>query len=218
MSEDPKSIIAVGAAMPSLGIVAVALRFYSRRQMKSPLQIDDWILIPALILTIGMGASLIAGVRLHALGYPTPFTGDLNDPMARLTQKNAAITITSKIEWALQLMQMIQLGCIKLSFVFFYRRIFLSRVSTTFNILTWIVIAIIAAWMTAFFFALLLACKAYSGQWSAWWGSVIDLSTKCVQTEKLETGLVVSDFLTDMIILLMPIPNVSIFDLCQMKN
>ena len=79
-SNDPASIIAVGAVMPALGIVAVALRFYCRRRNRNPLQIDDWILIPALLLTIGMGASLIAGVRLHALGYPTPFTGDPNDP------------------------------------------------------------------------------------------------------------------------------------------
>ncbi|TVY47473.1 hypothetical protein LOCC1_G002206 [Lachnellula occidentalis] len=206
--DDPASVIAVGAVMPSLAIIAVALRFYSRRVIHNPLQTDDWILIPALLLTIGMGASLIAGVKLHALGYPTPFTGDPNDPLAALTQTNSGIRITSQVEWALQMMQVVQLGCIKLSFTFFYRRIFCSRTTTSFNLLTWATIGVVVAWTVSFFFALLLACKGYSGEWSAWWGSVIDLSTKCVKTEKLETGLVISDFLTDVFILLLPIPKI----------
>lgn len=209
-AQSPTANMVVGAVMPSLGIIAVALRFYSRQVVKAPLQIDDWILIPALLLTIGMGASLIAGVKLHAVGYKTPFTGDPNDPLAALTQTNAGIRITSQVEWALQMMQVLELGCIKLSFTFFYRRIFVTRGRNSFfNVLTWGTIALVSAWMTAFFFALLFACKGYSGDWSAWWGSIIDLTTKCVKTEKLETGLVVSDFLTDVLILLMPIPNVS---------
>lgn len=217
-SSDPASVIAVGAVMPSLGIVAVALRFYCHRQNHTPLRIDDWILIPALLLTIGMGASLIAGVRLHALGYPTPLTGDPRDPLASLTQTNPSIRITSQVEWALQMMQMVQLGCVKLSFAFFYRRIFVNRTSTYFNPLMWAVIALITAWMLAFFFALLLACKAYSGEWSAWWGSITDLTTKCVETEKLETALVVTDFLTDVLILLLPIPKACISGYDSYRN
>ncbi|KUJ21329.1 uncharacterized protein LY89DRAFT_609882 [Mollisia scopiformis] len=207
-ADNPASIIAVGAVMPALGIIAVGLRYYCRIQLKSGFRTDDWILIPALLLTIGMGASLIAGVKLHALGYPTPFTGDPNDPLAALTQTNSGIRITSQVEWALQLMQVLELGCIKLSFAFFYRRIFVSPASKYFNVITWATIALILAWMTAFFFSLLLACKAYSGEWSAWWGSVIDLTTKCVKTEKLETALVVTDFLTDVLIMLLPIPKI----------
>ena len=45
----PGSMIALGAAFPALGIVAVALRFYTRRIQKAPLKLDDWLTIPVLV-------------------------------------------------------------------------------------------------------------------------------------------------------------------------
>ncbi|KAL8724599.1 MAG: hypothetical protein Q9166_007856 [cf. Caloplaca sp. 2 TL-2023] len=136
-----------------------------------------------------MGASLIAGVRLHALGYPTPITGNPDDPLVTLTQTNSAITTTTQIEWAFQMMQMLALGCVKLSFLFFYRRVFITGVSTWFSKATTGLIIIVLVWTVAFFFALLFACK---GNWSAWWGSVMDLSTKFSLTANLYWSMVES--------------------------
>ncbi|KAI4121453.1 MAG: hypothetical protein LQ338_006351 [Usnochroma carphineum] len=199
----PSAVIAVGVVMPVLGIATVGLRFYTRQKMRNQILIDDWLLLPALLFTIGMGASLIAGVRLHALGYHTPITGNPDDPLVTLTQTNSAITTTTQIEWAFQMIQILALGCVKLSFLFFYRRIFTTGISTWFNKATTGLIVIILVWTGAFFFALLFACK---GTWSAWWGSVMDLSTKCVQTLKLELALVTSDFVTDVLVMVLPIP------------
>lgn len=162
------------------------------------------------------------GVRLHALGYPTPITGDPNDPLLKVTETNSAITIISQVwsqssacdflvehidqvEWAFQMMQVLALGCVKLSFVFFYRRMFVHPFSSWFDKATMAMIAIIIIWMTAFFFALLFACK---GNWSAWWGSVSDLATNCVQILELGLVLVTSDFATDVIIMALPMPMV----------
>ncbi|KAI4262520.1 MAG: hypothetical protein L6R42_002306 [Xanthoria sp. 1 TBL-2021] len=113
-AKNPSSVVAVGVVMPALGIATVVLRFYTRRKMRNQILLDDWLLLPALVglsmvevcearltrrqlLTVGMGASLIAGVRMHALGYPTPITGDPHDPLVTLTQTNSAITTTSQV-------------------------------------------------------------------------------------------------------------------------
>lgn len=77
----PSVLVAVGVIMPVLGIVTVGLRFYTRKKMRCPISVNDWLLIPALVrfsiseacearltwrqlLTIGMGASLIAGEHI----------------------------------------------------------------------------------------------------------------------------------------------------------
>lgn len=103
------------------------------------------------------------------------------------------------------MLQVLALGCVKLSFLFFYRRVFTTGTSTWFSKTTTSLIIVVLGWTIAFFFALLFACK---GNWSAWWGSVLDLSTKCVQTLKLELALVTSDFVTDVLIMVLPIPMV----------
>lgn len=43
----PQSAIAVGFGFPIIDGILVALRFYSRRQLKIERGIDDWLCIPA---------------------------------------------------------------------------------------------------------------------------------------------------------------------------
>ena len=96
------------------------------------------------------------------------------------------------------------LGLTKLSFLCFYRRIFCKTKRQDFtNIFTAIMIFVTAGWTVSFFFAHLFACGI---NFSAWWGSPIDLISKCVKTEKLLEALAISDFLTDAIILVIPLP------------
>ena len=42
-------VIAAAALLPFLGIVLVALRFYSRIKYKAGLGADDWLILPALV-------------------------------------------------------------------------------------------------------------------------------------------------------------------------
>lgn len=67
---------------------------------------------------------------------------------------------------------------------------------------------VVGMWSISFFFANLFACGT---RFSAYWGSTIDLITKCVKTLKLLYGLSVSDFVTDLIIIITPMPFVSFF-------
>ena len=101
-------------------------------------------------------------------------------------------------------MQVIGLCCVKLSFIFFYRRIFcVGGKLQPFNILTTVVNSIIVLWTIGFFFAFLFACK---GTFAAWWTSEATLTSECVKTVELEYAFAVSDFLIDVIVISLPIP------------
>lgn len=99
------------------------------------------------------------------------------------------------------------LGFTKLSFVCLYRRIFgQHQKKSVFNLVLLAMTALISAWTIAFFFTFLFACR---GDFSAWWHSAISLMTHCPNTILMLYGLAVSDFATDVIIVLLPVPMVS---------
>ena len=45
----PPLVISASAILPSLCILAVGLRFYTRRKQHEDLRLDDWLTIPALV-------------------------------------------------------------------------------------------------------------------------------------------------------------------------
>lgn len=56
------SIIATGAVFSVLPALAVFLRFYCHlRVTRSRVGIDDWLMLAALFLTVGLGLMLIVG-------------------------------------------------------------------------------------------------------------------------------------------------------------
>ena len=68
-----------------------------------------------------------------------------------------------------------------------------------------VMIFIVSAWSLSFFLSFLLACR---GDFSAWWSSVVTFVSHCVNTEVLLLALAISDFLTDVIIVGLPLPMV----------
>ena len=104
-------------------------------------------------------------------------------------------------------MQILGVGLTKLSFVFFYRRIFVTGKPgrNVFSIISFTVIGIVLTWMIAFFFAIMLNCGKHV---SANWTPAL-LRTECDDGLAGDLGLAISDFLTDLIVLVLPIPMVS---------
>lgn len=47
--ENPSFVLASGIIFPVLGIIVVALRFYTRSTQKVSYQLDDWLILPALV-------------------------------------------------------------------------------------------------------------------------------------------------------------------------
>lgn len=95
-------------------------------------------------------------------------------------------------------------GCIKISVLFFYRRLFVNGTSTNRDIVTKVAIGIAAAWTMTFFLLQLFMC----GQHIAWnWGPFIVLET-CVDGFKYNNALFTSDLITDILVICLPIPYV----------
>ena len=63
----------------------------------------------------------------------------------------------------------------------------------------------VSAWTIGFFLAFLFACK---GDFAAWWGSIVDFMTTCVDTMMLLYAFAISDVVTDIVVLLLPLPMV----------
>ncbi|RAL63625.1 hypothetical protein DID88_003669 [Monilinia fructigena] len=158
---------------------------------------EDWLVMIALLLTIGMGAATIAGVKLHTLAYKTPPT---TDP-SRLYH----VQMSAKIEWAVQLLGILELGLVKLSFAFFFRRIFSISKSNLFTHFNTALIIVLALWTTGYFLTFLFACK---GHFAQWWAGIRTGRPICLSDVVFSEGLAISDFIIDMFIIIMPIPMV----------
>ncbi|KAI2629786.1 hypothetical protein GGR54DRAFT_650075 [Hypoxylon sp. NC1633] len=193
----PADIIAIGAVFLALPAVFVAMRFYCRlRGGKSWLAADDWLMLLALFFNIGMGLMLVIGASLDGLAQPTPQGWG---PKDYFWVTDDAEILTEKLFFAFILTQAIGFGLVKLSVLYFYRRIFLTR---TFKTLTTIIIVIVGVWSIGFFVAYLFRCG--TNFW-ALWAPLMYLVQYCYDSKPLFYSLAISDVITDVIILSLPL-------------
>ncbi|KAI1258851.1 plasma membrane protein Pth11-like protein [Xylariaceae sp. FL1019] len=211
--ETPSHVIAACTVLPFVDLLTVVVRFRLRRKLKHGLKADDWLILIATVLTLGMGATIIYGVAKHSIAHRFVVPMDMaHDPFAASTPQAA---LTGKIQLAVLLMLPLTLGCIKGSFITFYMRIFaVSRWGWTHKLLLSMSV-LVALWTTAFFFAQLFACRL---DFYAYWRSTNDLLTKCVETEQLFLALSITDFVTDIAIITIPIPLVWRLNLSRQRK
>ncbi|KAM3084557.1 hypothetical protein ACMFMG_001340 [Clarireedia jacksonii] len=188
---DPNFLLAEATILPVLCIVVITLRFYARRTQKAKIGPDDWLALVGALCTIILGVLLIIGVKKKAYGYPT-----INEYQGLWADK---------LEYPFLWTQISAIGCIKLSFVFFYRRIFVvSSKRNAFSIATIVVIVIVSLWTVSFVFAHIFECGTRF--WALW--NFKNTRLYCDKTLKMENGLAISDFITDVIVFMMPVPMV----------
>lgn len=97
-------------------------------------------------------------------------------------------------------MQIVTLMILKLSLLFFYRRVFRGRF---FDVASWTLIGFVIAWAIAFFIAILAACGT---NMRARFSTLGALREDCVDTFVLSVCLVVFDVFVDLGIMILPIP------------
>ncbi|KAI8631539.1 plasma membrane protein Pth11-like protein [Xylariaceae sp. FL1651] len=205
--ETPGHVIAACTVLPVLDLLATIFRFQLRTKFKHGLKADDW-----LILIATVRATLIYGVVHKSIAHRFEVPVDMaHDPFAVATPQAA---LTGKIQFAVWLMLPLTLGCIKTSFLAFYMRIFANHGGWTHKLLLGMIV-FIAFWATAFFFAQVFACRL---DFYAFWRSTHDLLTKCVQTEQFFLALSITDFITDIAIISIPIPLVLRLNLSRRKK
>ncbi len=109
-----------------------------------------------------------------------------------------------KVEFAFNLLFILANGLIKASFLSFYYRIFSVRQGWLRGILIGMLL-FVAMWTIAFFFATLFACGT---RFWALLGTAATLTTTCSKTLKRHLVLCTTDFITDLVIIIIPIPTV----------
>ncbi|APA12130.1 hypothetical protein sscle_09g069000 [Sclerotinia sclerotiorum 1980 UF-70] len=200
--QDPGYVLAAGSVFLVLCIISVSLRVLTRYLQKARLGIDDWLTIPALLMVIGCSLVLIIGVDKKVLAYPTPAPKDLQDPD---DEHSVNFTTVEKLEWAFFLMQIMSMGFTKLSFIFFFRRIFVTSRRSLFSMVSACVLILVVLWCLAFFLWFLLSC---GNKFATRWTTINTLHHNCPSDIKSDLALAISDFLTDVMILGLPIPMV----------
>ncbi|KAH6670379.1 hypothetical protein B0J14DRAFT_670688 [Halenospora varia] len=197
--------LAAAIVLPIINAFAVLLRILARKKQKLPIQTDDWLTVPALLLLVGAGAAMITGVANHALGYPVQVdhqpsrTVQARSPIYYIDQ---SIVIAEKVEYVMFITTILASGLIKLSFLFFYHRIFcVSKTGPARHIIVGTIVIVIL-WTLAFFFNEVFACGIH---FDSLWGKIA-LRKYCHKGLVFQYGLSMSAFILDAIILIIPLP------------
>ncbi|KAL2037574.1 hypothetical protein N7G274_009687 [Stereocaulon virgatum] len=191
---DRDGLIAMCVIFSITSTTAVVLRFYSRKFKGLRFQADDWLIAASLIFVLGLNAMFLAGCVQRVITGHSPVVNDW--PISTQTEHMA-----QKYKYGFQTTEKIAFGLIKLSILFLWRRIF-GHVRA-FNIASWIMIGIIAAWSTAFFFATVFQCGT---AWTLNWAPIGLFLTQCSNTLNMLTVFTATDIITDLLIIAMPIP------------
>jgi hypothetical protein len=165
------------------------------------------------------------GAELGVMGYPTPpppanITGDLVytyvEPAVEITQQvrrrpsgghlsGLEPDRSPQIEFAFQLLMIAAYGCIKLSIVYFYRRLFVAGPRTVFAIVTNVTVGVIILWTIAMFLVFLFDCGA--NIWANW-TSLAAAEAYCSIGFTSEEAMAISDLILDFWVMLLPFPMV----------
>ena len=105
--------------------------------------------------------------------------------------------------WPFELEQIPVLSLIKLSVIFFYRRVFNTGATPLWHWSTMTMIGFITAWTISFFFSFVFICDKTPEDY---WLSVVTEKSGCVATQELHLAFSVSDTILDILIILMAVP------------
>ena len=99
------------------------------------------------------------------------------------------------------------LGTVKTSVLLFYGHVFCFQGhSRYFDTILRLCVLLVVSWTLAFTVAFFFMCRT---EFSVIWSTLDDTIMKCVNTATLTVGFVFSDFIMDVLILVLPIPKVS---------
>jgi hypothetical protein len=136
------------------------------------------------------------GSALGALGGHTP-----RNPKTGLGVTTKATVNSAKVEYASYIIMSLTFGTIKISVVSFYRRIFAGQ--ETFRRWSMFLLVFIGLWMLAFFISLTLWCGTHP---AAGWTNYKEILKYCDNLADLELAFAVTDAMTDLLVILTPIP------------
>lgn len=160
------------------------------------------------------------GVHQKALGYPTPSFNEEDqltyvNPTVRIMNKVSffiapwntyPLTCTEQIQYAFIILMVLAFGLIKLSITFYYRRIFVIARGVLFDWITKAAITVVVLWTVGCLSGFIFSCGTHI---SANWSNFEDIKMYCGPSLDVENAFVVSDLITDVMVLCLPLPVVS---------
>lgn len=192
----PSSVlIGTGILFIIVPVAAVSLRFYARLTTAARLGIDDWLALPAVILCTAIAIVQIIAATAGGLGRHQQLDEH------GLPGHTPQLYIYEKTRYAYEVIGAAGLCLIKLSVLFFFRRIFRVR---AFIIVNNVVIGLAAAWGIAYVFALALQCVPPSILWEKLESEYGD---HCVMVLPFYLSFAFTDLILDVIIFILPVPH-----------
>ncbi|KAI9655105.1 MAG: hypothetical protein M1821_005588 [Bathelium mastoideum] len=141
---------------------------------------------------------MIIGAAVHTIGYHLPpAPGGLTSIVTAIPEQQIRF---KKVQYVLSFFFVLVIGLIRLSILFFYKRIFRGKV---FNISFWILVVTVTIWMVLFFFISIFECGTNI---KANWGSFADYAEYCINLFTLVIAIAITDVILDVAVVILPLP------------
>lgn len=159
------------------------------------------------------------GVVDDGLGRPTPTAKTPGAENQKVLVTKVSLPVTTQfdpmssslkfqplqVEYIFLCLELLGFGLVKLSVIFFCRRIFCNVFKNKFDIITKVLITLVVVWSVGFTFAMIFECGI---NFWALFSTAENLVKHCAKTLKLAEAFVISDATTDLMILCLPLPMV----------
>ena len=180
-------IIATAIACSIISAIFVAARIYTRSRINRAIGWDDYIALVTLPFCIAYAVLLAIATRygmgLHAWDFP----GDLREQYQKWIFIASCTYLPSLLGY-------------KMSILFLYLRIF--NVNRSFRYCTWAVMFVTFGYLFSNLWTQIFGCRPIAKYW------IPDLLGHCIQTLKADYGYGSLNFITDLLIFILPLPMV----------
>lgn len=168
-----------------LAVIAVALRFWSRRLTRTRYFIDDWCVVVALFMATALAINTIIDTK-KGLGLHFEILGP------------DFVTNFFKLLFSAEIFYTLIICFAKFSILGFYWRIF--GVDNTIKLPIYILGGVITGWGISVILVSIFQCKPISGFWNR------NSPSTCVNNHAFFIGISVPNILTDILLLILPVP------------
>ncbi|KAK3369962.1 hypothetical protein B0H63DRAFT_551906 [Podospora didyma] len=192
MGQIDPTALALCTVFPFLSIIAVIARFRARALKRVKLGADDWVVLPALLFSVGNAGNIFYGAIKADLGQHIGLDSEgfaVNGPKLVALEKMTYVT---------PIIGSLALGCARWSVLLLYNRIFgLGR----FRYPVYVMSALNLGWTISFAFVFIFRCFPISEVWTSQQGQ----RKHCIGIES-NYAYAVSSVVLDVLVLSMPWP------------
>ena len=199
----PNTVVPIYLLFAAAGVTLTGLRFWTRHKYRLRVGLDDWFALVALVIV----CTLVSIQTYNAID------GEGGRAVSPEDADRAAI-LEYKVQLATLIIEKPAFGFIKLSLLFFYKRIFAPW--RIFRILNYVMVGVVVVWFLSFMTADLLICGSHP-EYSWLIDQTIALH-HCGNKGILLLMFGATSVLTDLLVLLLPLLYVQKLQMSTLKK